>query len=315
MGLSRKSKDDMSAEFDGLKLQMALLMAQVESLRALVAENQLLNESQLSQISGSAETLATAVRLGLNDVALYRMELTKARNSQTYLDAYSQSEPLLTVVIPTHTAPPTLYERSLPSILQQSYERLEILLVVDGNFPGTFEETQKSIKKFNDERLKVFLASPTPITYPEFGNAQAESVAQFKWFSSGNGPYNYGASIATGLWLAPFSHDDEMLPDGYENALAACKRERWEFCYAPIERMSPDGDTSIIHSFPPQSHNFGVQGSVLNAALQFFCYDYRDAAVGVPNDWGLARTMMHAGVRMGTLDKPSSRYYPSALWD
>jgi hypothetical protein len=137
MGLSRRSKDDISAEFDGLKLQMALLMAQVESLRALVAENQLLNESQLSQISGSAETLATAVRLGLNDVALYRMELTKARNSQTYLDAYSQSEPLLTVVIPTHTAPPTLYERSLPSILQQSYERLEILLVVDGNFPGT----------------------------------------------------------------------------------------------------------------------------------------------------------------------------------
>ena len=314
MPLSKRNKKDRSSAFDELMQKIEELSTRVEHLQAFTAEGQLLNSRQFRDIEDRTASLLTAVRLGVNDTALYRMELARSRQSPRYLDAYSQSEPLLTVIIPTHTAPHTLWARSLPSILQQSYSHLEVLVAVDGNYPKTFEVAQKNVEKIRDDRLKVVLAPPTPIQYPEFEGTAEETIRQFRWFSSGNGPYNYAASIASGLWLAPFSHDDEMVLNGYERALIACKRERWEFCYAPIERMSPDGETTLIHSYPPQSHNFGVQGSILNAALRFFCYDYRDAAIGIPNDWGLARTIMHAGVRIGTLDEPSSRYYPSELW-
>jgi len=61
------------------------------------------------------------------------------------------SNPIFSVVIPIHNKFPHL-ERSINSVLNQSFQDFEILLIDDASTDGS---TQK-IKEFNDPKIKVF---------------------------------------------------------------------------------------------------------------------------------------------------------------
>ena len=72
------------------------------------------------------------------------------RQTESYLQAYAEPEPLVTVVIPTYTNTNLLVERSLPAVLGQTYERLEVLVVGDGAGP----EVEQAVKRIGDARIR-----------------------------------------------------------------------------------------------------------------------------------------------------------------
>ena len=302
-------RQDLAAQHDW----QINLETKIFELAQMISNQQGYLNDQVAVNSSSINTLVSLVSFGAQEIFQYVKLLNEVRDSVTYSQVFVTESPKISVIIPTHSNPAALWARTIPSVVSQTHENLEILVVVDGNFPEMYEATVNSCTALEDPRITVHLAPPTPVEFPETSGLSSDQKQRFEWFRSGNGPFNYGLDIATGDWIAPFSHDDAMHRDGFERVLKAATKNKWEYCYAPLVRLSPT-DESIIHSFPPRSHNFGVQGSLLHSSLKMFRYDYRDALVGLPNDYGMVRRMMLCGVRMGTISDAASDYYPSALW-
>jgi glycosyltransferase involved in cell wall biosynthesis len=96
----------------------------------------------------------------------------------------------VSAIIPTHDRP-DLVVRAVRSALGQTYEDLEVIVVVDGRDPAT----EKTLKQFDDKRVKV-------ISLPDaVGGAQARNI---------------GAESARGDWIAFLDDDDEWVPEKTE---------------------------------------------------------------------------------------------------
>jgi len=304
---------ELRQKFVTQSTQYSDLKQQIDQIASAISNQQGFLNERVVDNSNTNKRLISLATFGAQEIFQYVELLREIRQTEKYVNVFLSQNPTISIIIPTHSNPRALWERTLPSIAAQTHENLEVLVIVDGNHPEILGKTKDAAASFGDTRISVHLAPPTPTEFPEISDWTPEQRQQFDWFRSGNGPFNHGLDIASGDWIAPFSHDDAMHHDGYERVLSKAIEMKWEYCYAPLIRLSPT-DASIIHSYPPKSHNFGVQGSLLHSSLKMFRYDYRDALVGLPNDYGMVRRMMLCGVRMGTISEAASDYYPSALW-
>lgn len=270
-------------------------------------------ESALQSINTKVDRILAVVQVSSIDTVGYRSLLDEARSSPSYSRAFEESDPLVSVIVPTHRAPDAMWSRTIPSLLGQSYGNLEVLVAIDGNFNSIEHDVRARVDQLGDRRVRVLSCPPTPDGFPELAHLGVSDHSRFEWFSSGNGAYSYAVREAKGLWISPFSHDDELDLDAIKILHAAVVERRIEFCFSPIRKMEADGSVSLIFSNPPRPYQFGVQGSLLHAGLNFFTYEFRDAALDVPNDWGMVRSMMLAGVRMGHVTEPLSTYFPSQI--
>jgi glycosyltransferase involved in cell wall biosynthesis len=105
--------------------------------------------------------------------------------------------PTVSALIPTRNRP-ELVVRATSSALRQSFQSLEVIVVVD----GPDHATVKALAEFRDPRLRV-------IVLPEsVGGAEARNV---------------GAGASRGSWIALLDDDDEWLPGKIEKQLAAAQ--------------------------------------------------------------------------------------------
>ncbi|EGE57512.1 putative glycosyltransferase protein [Rhizobium etli CNPAF512] len=104
--------------------------------------------------------------------------------------------PLITVVIPAYNAEKTLLE-TLQSVSNQSYDKLEILVVDDGSRDGTF--ALASDYSLIDRRVRV-------LRQANGGVARAR---------------NYGIGEARGVYVAPVDADDIWHPEKIERQFQA----------------------------------------------------------------------------------------------
>jgi len=101
--------------------------------------------------------------------------------------------PLVSVIIPTYNRA-HLLSRAIGSVLKQSYQDFELILVDD----GSTDDTEKVVKGFHDERVRY-------ISYEENrGGAAARNV---------------GIQVAEGEYLAFLDSDDEWYLDKLERQL------------------------------------------------------------------------------------------------
>lgn len=113
----------------------------------------------------------------------------------------------VSVIIPTY-GKPVFLEKSIQSVLNQSYQDFE-LIIVDDNDPNSVarEATQKIIQGFSDVRLKY-------IMHPYNKNGAAAR--------------NTGIADAIGEYISFLDSDDEYMPD------------RLAKCVAEMENASPE---------------------------------------------------------------------------
>ncbi len=74
----------------------------------------------------------------------------RARQTADYLRAYDDPRPLVTVCVGTYNRSELLVGRCLCSLIQQTYENMEIIVVGDCCTDGTAE----AIKALGDERVR-----------------------------------------------------------------------------------------------------------------------------------------------------------------
>ena len=101
---------------------------------------------------------------------------------------------LVSVVIPTHDRPKLLL-RAIGSVLSQTYQEIEVIVVVD----RPEQDTVSAVQSVDDPRVKLII------------NPYSCTAA---------GARNAGADRATSEWIAFLDDDDEWLPNKLEKQIA-----------------------------------------------------------------------------------------------
>jgi hypothetical protein len=291
---AREHGERLVAESGTLAGELAAARAELAAARSELA-------AVAERLESDHRATMEALRVVRDDDAAARARLWELRETPAYQEAYEVEEPLVSVLITTYRNYPLLKERSLPSVLGQTYENLEVIVVGDSAPP----EAGEVVASFGDPRLR-YVNLPYRGPYPE-DPASA-------WLVSGTTPFNTALALARGRWIASNSDDDAFKPTHVESLLGFARRERAEVAYGVIEQHAPDGDTSLLGTFPPQLGQWGIQCSVIHAGLRFLALQPTDWLFGIPNDWSLAERMLRIGTRFAMLEQPVVDYYPSYWW-
>jgi hypothetical protein len=198
------------AEIPALRAELEQSATRVAKLEtALAALNGELQAGRLAQqeTRGAVDQLERELqRYGRVLELLYEEEaenlrrLHELRRSAAYGEAFTDPQPLVSVIIPTYLQHELLLSRAIPSVLGQTHREIEVVVVGD----GAPEATARAIAEFGDERVRyenLTVRAPYPEDPGEF------------WRVAGTPPWNAAWELAAGSWIAPLNDDDAFRPD------------------------------------------------------------------------------------------------------
>ncbi|MCG3209576.1 MAG: hypothetical protein FOGNACKC_03203 [Anaerolineae bacterium] len=128
--------------------------------------------------------------------------------------------PTVSVIIPTHNRA-ELLPRAVQSVLNQSYQDFELIIVDD----ASNDDTPAVMASFNDPRIKTIRHSTN---------------------RRGSAARNTGINAATGEWVAFLDDDDKWLPDKLTRQLAAVQAGGSDqvVVYTGLHHINPNGEVS-----------------------------------------------------------------------
>ncbi len=235
----------------------------------------------------------------LDRIPELRQQLLSVRNTEEYLRAAQEPEPLVSVRIATYNHRQLLFERALPSVFQQTHTNFEIIVVGD----GCDDDTAERFRDLGDPRVR-FVNLPHRGVYPE--------TPKQRWMVAGTPAMNLGAQMARGQWIAPLDDDDEFAPNHIELLLATALQGQYEMVYGKLRAVHPPpAEPKEVGVYPPIHGEFGFQGAMYMSALRFFEYEPRAWTLDEPGDWNLGRRMLEAGVRIGWVPQVVTTIFPA----
>lgn len=293
---------DLHERLDGLHGSLTSLQERVLGLHTAFRD---LN-ARLDGIEAEVRRNVAISRHTYDEEPANRRRLHDLRRSEEYELAFTESEPLVTFIVPTYRSFETLRDVALPSILGQEYSNLEVIVTGDCAPP----ETAAAVASFEDPRL-VYLNRTIRGPYPE-------DPAK-KWFGIGGPPVNDALAIARGRWIATLGDDDAVRPNHTRDLLAAAQEHRYEHCYGLQQVNFAEGEPLVLGEFPPRMGHWGMQAVLYHSGLRFFEAELSDAIYEEPSDWSKCRRMIRAGVRFGMIeaivvDKNETRRRSAAEW-
>jgi Glycosyl transferase family 2 len=290
LGLSANT----AAAADDMARVLHACREEITALRFELAES-------VSAAARNHERTLLALRFVRDQDAQSRAALWSLRSTPEYEAAFEDPEPLVSIVITTYLNWPLLRDRCLPSVLAQTYERWEAIVVGD----AAPDDARQVVESFGDKRIR-FVNLPYRGPYPD--------DPLDAWHVSGTTPWNTGLALAHGSWIGSNSDDDALRPNYVESLLTHAREQRAEVPYGCLDFRFPDGHRQTLGKFPPTMGHWGTQASLLHAGLRFLPMEPTDWVFGIPNDVSLLERMLRIGVRFSFLDEPVVDYYPSRLW-
>ncbi len=186
-----------------------------------------------------------------------------------------------------------LLDRTIPALLSQTHPDIEVIVVGD----GTPEPQFARLESFQDPRVRLHRL-PKRTKYPD--------RPLERWMVAGWKPRNVGASLATGEWLAWISDDDEILPGGVEQLMAAARTfpdvelitGAYQVGTANPQIFTPNDGIADL-GFP-----FGGTGWMMRSSLRGFKWSGQSwrNSWNRPSDYDLVARMRSAGVRIAAID-------------
>jgi glycosyltransferase involved in cell wall biosynthesis len=203
--------------------------------------------------------------------------------------------PKVSAIIPTRNRPQVL-ERAIRSVLAQSFQDFEIIVVID----GPDETTKPAVLEAMDPRIST-LSLPANV-----GLAEAR---------------NEGIRRASGKWIALLDDDDEWLPEKLRLQTEKASAAGGQYVFVPcrfieksltLERVMP---MVLPHSAERFSEYIYCEGGYLQPSMYFMS---RALVLEIPftkglrhvedTDW-LLRMARHPSVQIASVAEPLSIYY------
>ena len=247
-------------------------------------------------LSSQLETRQIAGGL-LDRISELRERLVRVRSLPAYASVFDEKEPLVTVRMATYDRADVLLERSIPSVLAQSYQHFEVVVVGD----GCTDDTAERLARLGDPRVR-FVNLPYHGVYP--------SDPARRWMVAGAPAMNLGAQLARGHWIAHLDDDDEFSPEHLAVLVEAARAGRYEMVYSKFASTAPYHEP-VLGRYPPELGQFNFGAALLMTELRFFEFDTRSWMLEEPGDWNVCRRMMEAGVRIGWVDQVLTTLHPT----
>jgi Glycosyl transferase family 2 len=279
------------AELAAMRVELGATRTEVGAMR-----------SELAALRGDVDTEIRPVlrALAAEEVANQR-RLAQARARPEYELAWTEPDPLVSITVPTRDRAELLLTRSLPSLLDQTYAHLEVLVVGDA---------------VSGEVAEMLAGHPDPRVH--WANLSVRVLAHQDpsrhWLVGSTLARNLGSAMARGRWLLHFDDDDQLRPEAIEQLLERARETMAEVVYGGYAEHLPAGASRSHRVFPPEFGHFGWQGALHHAALPF-TRELVAAQLGMPGDQWLLERMLRAGVRFAMLDRDVWDYFPSTVWD
>ena len=255
-------------------------------------------------------TLADKLISGLNSIRFSITEpilLWISRLRFEHLYKNKNKEPLISICLPTYNRSKLLMERSVPSVLNQTYKNFELIIIGD----HCTDNTEKIISDIKDPRIRFYNLPTRGYRYPP--------TAENHWFAGPVIANNKALDMVKGKWIARIDDDDIWTPDHLEILLEFAQNGNYEFVSAQYieerynQRRVVDGEIADGPYFNPKSHSKinsgpklgGVQTWFYRSYLHFFKYNincWRKSWNRV-NDIDLEYRIYKAGTRIGFLEK------------
>jgi len=205
-------------------------------------------------------------------------------------DIFADREPLVSVRIATYNRARILVERTIPSVLSQTYRNFEIVIVGD----HCTDDTEERIRALGDPRI-TFVNLPSRPEYPRY--------REYFWMTAGTIPMNRALDLCRGSWIAPLDDDDLFTPDHIEGLLGAAMERKWEFCYGVMEMEIRPGEFRRVGSYPLRGAQICHPAVLYSTLLDFLRYDPESWLLWEPADWNMWRKVRDIGVRYGFIEK------------
>ena len=212
------------------------------------------------------------------------------------LRADEDERPLVSVLIPTYNNARILTELTLPSVLNQTYKNIEVVIVGD----QCVDDTAARIAALGDDRI-TFLNLEERGSYPE--------DPWNRWRVAGVVPMNRCIELARGTWLAPLDDDDEFTPWHVDSLMTFASRNDREFVYGKVRMEKDPGVFEEVGSYPAKHGHITRMAVLYHSMLSFFKYDIESWKLEEPADWNMSRRMKESGVKMGFLDRVVGVHY------
>ena len=194
-------------------------------------------------------------------------------------------DPLVSVIIATYDRGKLLVERTLPSMLSQTYQNFEIVIVGD----HSPEETVKWISSVNDPRVRFYNLPRRP-KYPK------DPIA--RWRVAGSAPSNKAFDLAHGKWLALSDDDEVWTPDHIEALLRFAQAGHYEL----VSGLYQQENVQCPGILEPTPYNLGVSTWLYRSYLRVFRCDIYSWRYDTSGDVSLHKRMLRSGVKMGSID-------------
>lgn len=130
------------------------------------------------------------------------------------------NQPLVSVVIPTYSRPDRL-SRAIDSVLNQTYENIEVIVVDDNNSDSDFrKETELEMQKYNNNKKVLYLKHSKN--------------------KNGSAARNTGIGASKGKYIAFLDDDDEYLPTKIEKQVNKMESldSTWGACYTGYKKIN-----------------------------------------------------------------------------
>ena len=224
----------------------------------------------------------------------------------------------ISFVIPTHSNPESLWDRTIPSIITQVNIEKEIILVVDSqakNVDEMMARMTQQISKYQGIDIKIMRSSNFEVPKIFFFGHKS-NVIDPKWLTAGTIPFIDGINAARNAWLILFAHDDQLPNDNsvYElfNELRSSRKVA---IMGIISQVSPNNKQNRLFTNNPMTKdNYGIQGSIFHKNIAKNLLNINDVRLGIANDWGMILRLKFAKIHVVHSNKIMANYYPSSLW-
>lgn len=193
-------------------------------------------------------------------------------------------KPLISIIIPSFNCAEYL-PKAIDSVLNQTYQDFEIIIVDDGSTDNT-----KDILKSYIEKGKIIYI------YQENKGLPASR--------------NTGIKSAKGKYIAILDGDDELVPEALEECLSAIENNNAEWCISNLLRVEDNKSEVKVSKVPRDNYFVNILKDDFIRMAPFFKKDalfeigFYDEILRIREDWDLNIRLIKSGQEFVYINKP-----------
>lgn len=257
--------------------------------------------SLLVKIGDYLEGISTTTGLLYDPPEKYASQLQAIRDHASYNLPYEEKNPLITIRVSSYKGFKYLSERCIPSILAQTHQNFEVIIVGDNDPDGP--QIESFLKNLNDSRFR-FIQRNYRGPYPD-DSRQA-------WLISGAHAFNVASRLSNGLWISKLDQDDAWEPTHLSDLLEHARVKKSEIVYASTRCHFQDSSGRppiVVGEFPPKKGSFALTASLSHGSFKIFEMNELAYLWSDPGDWGLSWRLWLAGAKYDFIDKPLANIF------